>query len=193
MLILASSSPRRRELLARAGIAFEVQAVNTPEEQRAGESPLEYCRRLAHEKAASIWNARKDALVLGADTIVIVDNQVLGKPRDPADARRMLSLISGRAHDVTTAVCLLYSESGAHRQLQEEVTTRVFVDPLTESDIEEYVRSGEPLDKAGAYAIQGIASRWIYRVEGEYSNVVGLPVATVQRMLQSMNGVRQAR
>src|SRR3954464_3692295 len=147
MLILASSSPRRRELLARAGIAFEVQAVNTPEVQRAGESPLEYCRRLAHEKAASIWNARTDALVLGADTIVIVDNQVLGKPRAPADARRMLSLISGRAHDVTTAVCLLYSESGAHRQLQEEVTTRVFVDPLTESDIEEYVRSGEPLDK----------------------------------------------
>ena len=187
MLILASSSPRRRELLTRAGIAFEVQAAEINEGLRHGESPKEYAQRLAHEKARTVAALRPKDFILGADTIVLVDDEILGKPRDEGDATRMLRLLSGRAHEVLTAVCLI-SPAGGTRKSAEDVraeTTRVYMHELSDAEIAAYIASGEPMDKAGAYAIQGLASRWIFKIEGDYSNVVGLPVALVFRMLRA--------
>lgn len=183
-LILASSSPRRQELLRAAGISFTVQPANIPEEPRRGEAPKEFSERLAREKAAVVWNAlpsHSHKLVLGADTIVVVDEHILGKPADQSDAATMLGMISGRTHQVITSVCLIGNGTSDVRS----ETTTVFVDPISESEIAEYIATGEPMDKAGAYAIQGIASRWIPRIEGDYSNVVGLPITLVYRILKS--------
>lgn len=180
MLVLASTSPRRQELLRNAGIAFEVQPAHIPEDVLPGEGAKECAERLAREKALSIVLQRPHDIVLGADTVVIVDGELLGKPADAADARRMLRLLSGRKHEVITGVCLV--ASGVPSISSE--TTVVTVNELTDQEIADYVASGEPMDKAGAYAIQGIASRWIPRIEGDYSNVVGLPVALVFRMLR---------
>ncbi len=182
MLILASQSPRRQDLLRNAGIEFEVQPADVEERLLPGESPEAFAQRLARDKARVVARTRPDAFVLGADTIVVVDGAVLGKPSDDDDARQMLRLLSGRSHQVTTGVCLI----GPHRAFEDvraETTTVHFL-PLTEADVDYYVAHGEPRDKAGAYAIQGIASRWIPRVEGCYFNVVGLPVPLVWRMLK---------
>jgi septum formation protein len=194
MLVLASASPRRRQLLRQAGIAFRVRASGIPETGLLGESPRACAERLAREKARAVLGRRPQDFVLGADTIVIVDGQILGKPRDAADAARMLRLLSDRTHKVTTGVCLTGRlnhpgpRSGEQRKTAfEDVrsqTTRVTMEALTDDEIRRYVASGEPVDKAGAYAIQGVASRWISRIEGDYFNVVGLPVALVWRMLQ---------
>jgi septum formation protein len=173
-LVLASQSPRRSELLKSAGIAFRVQAANIDETHLAGETPVDYVRRLAREKAEAV----PGELVLGADTVVVVDGQILGKPIDAADAVRMLQLLSGRKHEVITGICL----KGREVVVDHEVTD-VFFAVLTAMEIEEYVATGEPMDKAGAYAIQGLASRFVQRIEGSYSNVVGLPVAMVYRLL----------
>lgn len=181
MLILASGSPRRAELLRSAGIEFAAQAADLQEAREAGESPVDYARRLARHKAAAIAVLHPQAFVLGADTDVCVDDRILGKPRDAADAAEMLRLLSGRWHDVTTGVCLI-SPGGADEDVAHE-TTRVQFSKLTEREIAAYVANGEPMDKAGAYAIQGWAARWIPRIEGDYSNVVGLPVALVYRLL----------
>ncbi len=180
MLVLASTSPRRQELLRNAGIAFEVQPAHIPEDVLPGEGAKECAERLAREKALSIARQRPHDVVLGADTVVVVDGELLGKPADAADARRMLRLLSGRKHEVITGVCLV--ASGVPSISSE--TTVVTVNELTDEEIADYVASVEPMDKAGAYAIQGIASRWIPRIEGDYSNVVGLPVALVFRMLR---------
>jgi len=180
MLVLASASPRRQELLRSAGISFEVQPAHIPENALPGEAAKECAERLAREKALAVARQRPQDCVLGADTVVVVDGQILGKPIDAADAARMLRLLSGREHRVITGVCLVVS--GQWSVASE--TTLVTVNELTDQDIADYVSSGEPLDKAGAYAIQGIASRWIPRIEGDYSNVVGLPVALVLRMLR---------
>jgi septum formation protein len=180
-LILASSSPRRQELLRAAEIAFTVQSANIPEDLRDHESPRAFCERLAFEKADAVWQTSPNSLVLGADTIVVVDDHVLGKPADAVDARRMLRMISGRSHQVMTGVCLL---GPGLRDVRTEIT-RVFVTEIPDHEIEYYVAHGEPMDKAGAYAIQGIASRWIPRIEGCYFNVVGLPVPLVYLMLRS--------
>src|SRR4051812_2330501 len=171
-LILASSSPRRQELLRAAEIPFTVEPANIPEDIRPGESPRAFCERLAFEKADAIAKKRPDSLVLGADTIVVVDEHILGKPADSADAHRMLHLISGRAHQVMTGVCLL---GAGVRDVRTEIT-EVFVSDIPDQEIDFYVAHHEPMDKAGAYAIQGIASRWIPRIDGCYFNVVGLPV-----------------
>ena len=198
-LILASASPRRQELLRHAGIAFSVQPTGIPEVPAAGEPPIAFAERLAREKALAVAASHPGDFVLGADTIVVVDNQILGKPRDAADAARMLRLLSGRSHRVTTGVCLvspalappLPSSSATRAPLLapsadvRSETTLVIMAMITEDDIEAYVATGEPMDKAGAYAIQGIASRWITRIEGDYSNVVGLPVALVFQMLKA--------
>jgi len=186
LLILASSSPRRRELLTRAGIAFEAHVADVNEDLRSGESPTEYTRRLAREKAHAVAKLRANDFVLGADTTVVVDDEILSKPLDAADAARMLRLLSGREHEVVTAVCLI-SPRGAASPAEEDTRveiTRVYMGKFTDAEIADYIASGEPMDKAGAYAIQGIASRWIYKIEGEYSNVVGLPVSLVFRMLR---------
>lgn len=178
-LILASRSPRRAELLAAAGIPFEVLAADIDETPRAGESPTAYVERLAIEKARAVLALRSDALVLGADTTVTIDGEILGKPEDAADAARMLRQLSGRAHDVHTGVAL----AGAAGVRSAVETTRVWFAPMTDKDISWYVGTGEPMDRAGAYAIQGYASRFIPRIEGSYSNVVGLPVAVVSSIL----------
>jgi len=182
MLVLASASPRRQEMLRNAGIEFEVQPAHIPEDPLPREAAKDCAERLARQKALAVAQKRPKDIVLGADTVVVVDGQLLGKPSDAADAVRMLRLLSGREHQVITGVCLVVD--GKPSVASE--TTIVTVSELTDQDIAEYVATGEPMDKAGGYAIQGIASRWIPRIEGDYSNVVGLPVALLWRMLREV-------
>ena len=186
MLVLASASPRRQELLRNAGIEFAVLPADVDEIPLQGEGARACAQRLAREKAWKVWRARQSDVVLGADTIVVVDGVILGKPVDYNDAARMLRLLAGRRHQVVTGVCLV--RSNLVRSNEDTVvdceTTLVTMAELSDQEILDYVATGEPMDKAGAYAIQGIASRWILRIEGDYSNVVGLPVARVYRMLR---------
>jgi septum formation protein len=184
MLVLASASPRRQELLRNAGIPFVVQPTNIPEVARDGELPRLFAERMAREKALTVFRQRPEDFVLGADTIVVVDRQILGKPRDGADAARMLRLLSGRQHQVITGVCLMGRRLGDDFESVRSEMTTVTMDALGDDDIRSYIKSGEPMDKAGAYAIQGMASRWISRIEGDYCNVVGLPVSLVCKMLR---------
>jgi septum formation protein len=190
MLVLASASPRRQELLRNAGIPFVAQPTHIPEVPQPGEAPRSFAERMAREKALAVFRQRPNDFVLGADTIVVIDGEILGKPRDDADAARMLRLLSGRKHQVTTGVCLagkLRTENGNLATGFEDVrseTTLVTMTALTDDDIRSYISTGEPMDKAGAYAIQGRASRWVSRIEGDYFNVVGLPVSLVYKMLR---------
>jgi septum formation protein len=184
-LILASASPRRRELLAQAGFTFDVITADIPELRKPGEDPIRFVTRLAREKAEAVAECHSippDTMVLGADTIVLVDDEVLGKPNDVADAARMLRLLSGRSHQVITGLCVL---KGRERQRAAEVTFVRF-NTLSDQEIEDYIATGEPLDKAGAYAIQGRAGRWVPRIHGCYFNVVGLPLALVASMIEGM-------
>jgi septum formation protein len=189
MLVLASASPRRQELLRNAGIPFVARPTDIPEIPKEGEAPRVFAERMAREKALAAFDRGSDEFVLGADTIVVLDLEILGKPRDYADAARMLRLLSGRTHQVITGVCLLGPElSQNHKEntfeaVRSEITT-VTMNALSETDIQSYTVSGEPMDKAGAYAIQGRASRWVLRIDGDYFNVVGLPVSLVYRMMQ---------
>lgn len=186
MLVLASASPRRQELLRNAGLSFAIEAANIDETPRAGESPCDCAERLAREKALAVCTIRPQDSVLGADTIVVVDETILGKPVDADDAFRMLRMLSGRVHRVITGVCLIkpvVSGQGPVVRVVSE-TTLVTMSEISDDEIRAYVATGEPMDKAGAYAIQGMGSRWIPRIEGDYSNVVGLPVALVYRMLR---------
>lgn len=200
MLVLASASPRRQDLLRSAGISFTVQPADVDETPLAGESARSCAERLACEKALVVCRSRPQDLVLGADTIVVVNDIILGKPADADDAARMLHLLSGCVHQVITGVCLATVASGQLQFINDEtpevITTEnwkvrtgseitlVTMSELSDDEIRDYVATGEPLDKAGAYAIQGRASRWIPRIEGDYTNVVGLPVALVYRMLR---------
>jgi septum formation protein len=181
-LILASASPRRQQLLRETGIAFAVHAAHINEDQRAGEPPIEYAQRLAREKAQAVAEQYPRDYVLGADTIVVVDGEVLGKPLDAADAARILRRLSGREHQVTTAVAVASPEGETETRTS---TTQVYFREITDVEIQQYVAGGEPMDKAGAYAIQGGASRWTNRIVGEFSNVVGLPLSLVTEMLRS--------
>ncbi|HTA49882.1 MAG TPA: Maf family protein [Verrucomicrobiae bacterium] len=192
MIVLASASPRRQELLRHAGIAFTVQPADINETPLAGESPQDCAERLAREKALAVFQGREGDYVLGADTIVVVDGAILGKPRDRDDAERMLRMLSGRKHAVITGVCVVNPVVGGQWSVARKTdlitaseTTLVTVCEVSDKEIRDYVATGEPMDKAGAYAIQGIASRWIPRIEGDYGNVVGLPVALVYRMLRT--------
>jgi septum formation protein len=184
MLVLASASPRRQELLRSAGISFEVQPADIAEDILPGETAKNCAERLAREKALAVAGERPQACVLGADTVVTIDGRILGKPSDADDAARMLRLLSGRQHQVITGVCLVVRGQASVAS----ETTLVTMSEITDTEIADYVATGEPMDKAGAYAIQGIASRWIPRIEGDYSNVVGLPVALVWRMLCEQAG-----
>jgi septum formation protein len=166
-------------LLTAAGISFEVLAADIDETPHPNEAAAAYVERLARAKARAVFALRPEARVLGADTTVTIDGQILGKPADEADARRMLRLLSGRPHDVHTGVSLI-SAAGIKSAVD---TTRVWFAKMTDEDISWYVATGEPADRAGAYAIQGLASRFIPRIEGSYSNVVGLPVALVSSIL----------
>jgi septum formation protein len=192
MLVLASASPRRRELLTQAGFLFRVEPASIAEELRPGENPVAYVTRLAGEKAQSVYarlGAQDNAtVVLGADTTVVAPNgEVLGKPADAADAARMLQMLSGATHQVITGVAVV---SAGGTEVAAEVT-HVTVLHLGDEEIAAYVATGEPMDKAGAYAIQGYAGRWIPRVHGCYFNVVGLPLALVAAMLEGA-GARPA-
>ena len=196
-LILASSSPRRAELLRAAGIEFDVIPANADETTHPGETPQAYVRRVAEAKATAVLRRGNGQPVLAADTVVVVDGVILGKPVDRDDAKRMLRMLSGRAHEVITAVVLSrgptppspqggFDEprgSSPHADTRVDLTTVEFA-PLAEDDIEWYVATGEPDDKAGAYAIQGYASRFVTRIAGSYSNVVGLPVSIVFQMFK---------
>ena len=181
-LILASASPRRVELVRAAGLDCVVAAVAVDESILPSESPAAYVERLARVKARAGLARHPADASLGADTTVVVDGRILGKPETDADAATMLRLLSGRAHEVLTGVALVTADRD--RALVER--TVVWVSPLSDRDIAWYVASGEPRDKAGAYAIQGRASRFIPRIEGSYSNVVGLPVAAVLQLLREM-------
>jgi septum formation protein len=180
-LVLASASPRRAELLTTAGYRFEVRSADVDETPHPGEAPDAYALRVARHKAAKVADELGNfgGCVLAADTVVVAGARTLGKPRDEADARQMLQLLSGAVHDVFTAVVVRQGREEA----AETVLTRVRFLPLTSAEIEWYIRTGEPDGKAGGYAIQGRASRFVDRIEGSWSNVVGLPVATVYRML----------
>ncbi len=178
MLILASASPRRHELLLAADIPHRVQPTHVPEHRHPFEAAEAFVQRLAFEKAQPITLSEGD-IALGADTIVCVDNEIFGKPLDQEHAARMLRRLAGRSHWVHTGICL----RSTSRTITEVASTEVFFLPLTESTITEYTRSGESKDKAGAYAIQGRASRFVDKVHGCYHNVVGLPVSLVYRRL----------
>jgi septum formation protein len=227
MLVLASASPRRRELLTQAGYTFTVRPAHIPEDPHPNEDPIAYVTRLAREKAEAVfaelssktesgapgpgsprtglgpWGGDPSLLgtrdtkgfdipaltILGADTTVTLDNHILGKPEDPADAARILRLLSGRTHNVITGIALVTAHS---TRTAHELTSVQFL-PLTEEEIAAYIATGEPMDKAGAYAIQGRAARWIPRIEGCYFNVVGLPISLVSTMLQSIRLIPAAQ
>jgi len=178
-LVLASASPRRAELLRAAGIEFDVMPSEVNETIDPEETPDGYVRRVAQQKAEAVMPRAQGRVILGADTVVVVDNQVLGKPADEEAARGMLRLLSGREHLVLTAVCLIDPRAESTRTQTSVARTRVEFAPLSDEEINWYAASGEPLDKAGAYAVQGLASRFVTRIDGSYSNVVGLPVAIV--------------
>ena len=182
-LILASASPRRAELLHSAGFTFSIAPANVDETPRDGESPEAYTLRVAHEKAAHIARTRAgDSVILGADTEVVIGGRILGKPGDADDARRMLQLLAGTAHDVLTAVVVIGSRCTA----EAVITTRVWFSPMTQAEIEWYVASAEPMGKAGGYEIQGLGARFVDRIDGSWSNVVGLPIAAVHRLLREV-------
>lgn len=177
-LILASASPRRRELLAAAGIELTVRPASIDETPHPGESPAAYVQRLAEEKARAAW--AQGELTLGADTTVVVDGEILEKPADTADAERMLTRLSGRGHDVLTGYCVFDGATARTGVAQ----TRVVFHAMDPGEITDYAASGEPLDKAGAYGIQGLASKFVNRIEGCYFNVVGLPISRVYALLK---------
>jgi septum formation protein len=192
MVILASASPRRRELLTMAGIDFRVEVADIDEAVLPGELPAKYVQRLAVEKAQAVWARYKDGddsgdpiTVIGADTTVVCNGELLGKPVDQADALRMLMMLSGRTHQVLTGVAAITRKA----VVSEVEITQVFFDLIGEQELVEYLASGEPMDKAGAYGIQGYAGRWIPRIEGCYFNVVGLPLArTIAVMARAQDG-----
>jgi septum formation protein len=183
-LILASASPRRAELLAAAGFDFTVRPANVDEALRPGETPVDYVMRVARDKANRVAEDCRESgtIVLAADTVVVVGERIMGKPVDEADARSMLKALSDAVHEVHTGVAAR-SDS---RQLVEAVTTRVHILPLSDNEIAWYIGTGEPWGKAGAYGIQGRAARFIDWIEGSWSNVVGLPISTVHRVVNEL-------
>jgi septum formation protein len=185
-LILASASPRRAEILRNAGIRFEICSTDVDESRLDNESPSDYVRRLALAKAVSAAhknpNLGADVLIIGADTVVVVDEAILGKPKSSDDAKRMLRSISGRVHEVHTGLALLQT-SGMQQRVVEEIS-RVHFAYLSDQEIADYLATGEPFDKAGAYAIQGLGGRYVSRIEGCYFNVMGLPLARLWTLLR---------
>ena len=180
-LVLASRSPRRAELLAAAGFKFTVRAADIDETPLDGEAAREYVLRVAEEKARAV-QAGNDEIVLAADTTVVLGSEIMGKPTDAVDAARMLRALAGERHEVITAICIKRGD----RLTSDIASTAVWFAPLSDSEIADYVASGEPMDKAGAYGIQGLASKFIERIDGSYTNVVGLPVALTYGILRAI-------
>jgi septum formation protein len=186
-LVLASRSPRRAEILKAVGWPFEIVSADIDESRFEGETAVPYVRRLAQTKAETVAKSLPTGLVLGADTVVLVDEKILGQPSDPEDARRMLRLLSGRWHQVLTAVALL--RAGENRSEIGHEKTRVRFAEMSDAEIDWYVGTGEPMDKAGAYAVQGGAAFFIEEIQGDYFNIVGLPVRLVYRLARTMQEV----
>jgi septum formation protein len=190
-LILASASPRRAEILLNAGFDFEVVPAHADESRRPSEAAADYVRRLAGEKARIAGRQLSDKLahgstvIIGADTVVVIDSEILGKPSSAANAREMLRRLSGKTHEVYTGLAALQGNGTAHTAVEK---TGVTFEPLSEEEIEDYIASGEPFDKAGAYAIQGRGGKFISRIEGCYFNVMGLPLARLYAILRDLNG-----
>ncbi len=178
-LVLASRSPRRAVLLEAVGIAFTVRAADVDETPVNGEDPRDYVVRVAIDKAKAV-PMNEGEIILGADTTVVLNGEIMGKPKDAADAARMLRALAGQRHEVITAICVRRAEDEIETDVSQ---THVWFIPLSEAEIADYVATGEPMDKAGAYAIQGLASKFIDRIEGSYSNVVGLDIAMTYRDL----------
>lgn len=186
-IILASASPRRRELLTQIGLDFEV-VVSETEEKITSTEPAKVVEELSAQKAAAVWEklAQNRNIVIGADTVVACDGKILGKPMDTENAACMLRMLQGRAHEVYTGVTILYEEDGVKKALTFHEKTTVHFCPMTEEQIREYVATGDPMDKAGSYGIQGICARYIRGIEGDYNNVVGLPAGRVYQELHGL-------
>lgn len=182
-LVLASASPRRAEILRNVGWPFEALAANIDESRQEDEDARAYVERVARSKAENVRLRLPGATVVGADTVVVVDGEILGKPRDQEDAGRMLRLLQGRGHDVLTGVTVFNGDAGQPRVAHE--LTEVSFAEMNDDEISWYVATGEPLDKAGAYAIQGLGARFIKGIKGDYSNVVGLPVRLLYELIMS--------
>lgn len=180
-MFLASASPRRRDLLQQIGVQFRVETADIDETPLAQEEPSAYTLRLAITKAQTVLSRNPKAIVIGADTTVVVDGKLLGKPQNAEDATHMLRHLRNRSHEVVTGLAVLTHET-THSAVE---TTTVHFNMISDQEIDAYIATGEPMDKAGAYAIQGYAARWIPRIEGDYANVVGLPLARVYALLQS--------
>lgn len=189
-LILASASPRRAEILRNAGFDFEIVLAHADESPRPGEAATDYVRRLAEEKARTVARQlAKDAVddftfIIGADTVVIIGSEILGKPSSPGKAREMIRRLSGNPHDVYTGLAVLQVNGTVHTAVEK---TRVTFESLSEEEIEDYIATGEPFDKAGAYAIQGRGGKFISRIEGCYFNVMGLPLARLYAIIRDLN------
>ena len=187
-ITLASSSPRRKALLEEAGLTFSICPADIDEDIRKGESPREHTIRLAEEKAQVVAKKTNDSWIIGADTIVFIDNQILGKPSDINEARKMLNLLSGRYHTVVTAFCILNVSTG--KTVKKAVESKVKIKKLADKEIEDYLKTGEPLDKAGAYAVQGVGNFMIEEIGGSYTNVVGLPTEELKDALKKVGIVK---
>lgn len=188
-LVLASGSPRRSEILRSVGWTFEKITADVDETEFENENPADYVQRLALEKAGAVAARIENGLILGADTTVVIDNEIIGKPVDLADARRMLKKLSGRRHEVLTGVALIQKSNGNHIEKVGLQRTAVKFAPLSNAEIEYLVERGEPLDKAGAYAVQGVAALFIEGIEGDYWNVVGLPISLVYNLALQFNEI----
>lgn len=186
-IILASASPGRRRLLEEIGLEFEVQPSNRPEHMLSGLKPHELAKSLSFEKAAAVAGKHRDAVIIAADSFVVFQGKIIGKSKTEAEARSTLARLSGRSHSLITGFTII--DSAAGRTLSKSVETRVHIRKLSPEEIEAYVRSGEPLDKAGAYEIQGLGSVIIDRIEGDFSNVVGLPLSALVEGLKEF-GIR---
>lgn len=186
-IILASASPRRRELLTQIGLTFEV-VVSETEEKITSTEPAKVVEELSMQKAEAVWEklAQNHNIIVGADTVVACDGKILGKPSDVENAVEMLRLLQGRGHEVYTGVTVLYEENGEKRALTFHEKTTVHFYPMTEAQIREYVATGDPMDKAGSYGIQGFCARYIRGIEGDYNNVVGLPAGRVYQELHKL-------
>lgn len=189
-IILASNSPRRRELLSSIGIVFDVIPADVDESVIAGESPADYAERLSLEKAREVAAAHPDAYVIGADSVVVLDGRIMGKPTDAEDAMDMLQSLSGKTHSVITGYSVVAKDGGV--TVSNHVETLVTMKELKEEEIAAYVATSEPMDKAGAYAVQGYASSMVREINGSYSNVVGLPVSEVVELLIELGAVTYA-
>jgi len=183
-ILLASASPRRRELLGHLGIAFECWSADVDETPRDGEKPADFCRRLSNDKARAALTVPDCDIIIAADTIVVVDDLILGKPENAEQAAQYLKLLCGRRHEVMTAYTII--DTTAAKSTTNLVVTEVFFTNMTEAEISWYVASGEPMDKAGAYAIQGIGGLFISKIEGSHSNVIGLPLAELHADLKAL-------